>query len=121
MPCWVTRAPSGPSGGRSFQRRRRRLKRQQGKVDIPLAIVSLILGLCVWLFAVSRQGLRDDFTVVVKDIRYRNLPPGLKVTRMPTQWRARLRGAPTDIQRIRKQSDFAPTAYIDLRNAPSSD
>lgn len=93
------------------------MKLQLGRIDLPLAIVSLILGVCVWVWAKSTQDQKSEVTISAP-VEVINTPKDLVASSYPRTWDVKLTGDPTDMSKIKGKS-VGELATIDLSNARS--
>lgn len=92
------------------------MRKQHGKLDVPLAIVSLILGVATWLYAVNIQHKKSTEE---KDLRIEKPEPpeGFVATKFPSSIRVAFRGAKEELESITDRDLKYSFAWIDLRGA----
>lgn len=92
------------------------MRKRHGKIDVPLAIVSLILGVATWLYAVNIQHKKS---AEEKDLRIdRPEPPeGFVATKFPASLRVAFRGTKEELEAITDRDLKNSFAWIDMRGA----
>ncbi|MBI5705931.1 MAG: hypothetical protein HZC36_02955 [Armatimonadetes bacterium] len=92
------------------------MQKRQGKVDVPLAIVSLILGVATWLYAVNIQHKKLPME---KDLRIDapEPPEGFVATKFPSSLRVAFRGTKEELDGITDRDLKNSFAWIDMRGA----
>ncbi len=88
------------------------MDRRSRRVDLPIAVGSLALGLGVWLFAQSVQARMETRELDIL-LRVTQLPDTMAVTRKPDRIKATVRGLPEELDRVSWQN-VSPRAYVDL-------
>lgn len=91
--------------------------RRQGKVDVPLAIVSLLLGVGIWLYAQSQEHLKVPKTFNFEVFyEWESLADNLVVTSRPDTVQIKFEGTKEDFDALTEADISRAWANVNLSN-----